>query len=165
MAEVQEKKIKFCDKSYDLDELEAEFAFGNGTTLTLKKSDVSAETWDRLALHGAGQKVGDSFAGAAGDFAVGIASAQGVIDQLRAGQWTAARGEGEGKPRMGELIEALARVKGMTTEEVTNKLAAKSEEEIKNLRKAPAVALAISEIKTEKLKAKLAGSAADVKLD
>ena len=68
------KTIRFCNKEYDMDTGIVEFQFGNGKTLTLDSNAVSEDTRKQLMLHGISQKVGDSFAGAKGDFASGIQS-------------------------------------------------------------------------------------------
>src|SRR5688572_20158883 len=93
----EEKKPKFCDKSWN-DQGIVTFKFGNGTVLEFDTNKVNDETKLDLRCHGASQKIGDSFAGVKGNYAEGIANAQGVIDQLYAGEWTADR-EG-GAPRL-----------------------------------------------------------------
>lgn len=103
-------KVKFCEKSWDESGV-VSFTFGNGTVLAFDTNKVSAQTQLDLRCHGASQKIGDSFAGAKGNFAEGIASAQAVIDQLYADKWSADR-EG-GAPRLGELAAAIARIKGV----------------------------------------------------
>lgn len=112
------KRPKFCSKEYEIDTGLASFEFGNGTTLELNVYELPEETQKQLMLHGALQKVGDSYAGAKGDFGTGVSSAQSVIDQLKAGEWTGG-GDAVGRPRIKDLAEALARVKGMSVEEVT----------------------------------------------
>lgn len=67
-----------------------------------------------LALHGASQKIGDSYAGAGGDFAAARKTAQAVIDNLYAGDWKAARAAGE--PRLTLIVSALALATGQSEE-------------------------------------------------
>jgi hypothetical protein len=110
------KAPKFCEKEYDLDTGLVSFAFGNGQVLEIDSNSLSAEMQKQLMLHGISQKVGDSFAGAKGNFVEGIAAAKAVIEQLSQGIWRAARGEGEARPRLGELASAIARIKGVTQE-------------------------------------------------
>ena len=85
------------------------FAFANGKDLTFDPAIVSPEIVTALMLHGASQKIGDSFAGSE-SVEEAYADASEVLDQLYAGQWKAARAAGE--PRTGLLVEALARISG-----------------------------------------------------
>lgn len=111
------KTPKFAEKDYDPETGVASFDFGNGKSLRVDVSELNEEIRTRLMFHGLLQKVGDSYAGAKGDYAKALESAQSVIDQLKSGEWRAARGEGGTGPRLGELAEALARIKGVTVEE------------------------------------------------
>ena len=86
------KAPKFAKKEYDLDTKVVSVEFGNGTVLELNCSELSPEMQTQLMLHGAAQKVGDSYAGVKGNFNEGISNAQSVIDQLKAGEW---RGAGD----------------------------------------------------------------------
>src|SRR3970040_2198111 len=83
------EKVKFCDKNWDESGV-VSFTFGNGTKLEFVVNKGDPETRLHLPCHGASQKIGDSFAGAKGNYAEGISSAQAVIDQLYAGEWNAA---------------------------------------------------------------------------
>jgi len=107
------KAPKFCEKEYDLDTGLTSFTFGNGQVLDLDSNALSPEMQKQLMLHGISQKVGDSFAGAKGNFMDGISAAKSVIEQLMQGVWRSARGEGEARPRLGELAEAIARIKSV----------------------------------------------------
>ena len=109
----KDSKVKFCEKEYDLDTGVVSFTFGNGEVVEVDVNQLPEQTRKQLMLHGVSQKVGDSFAGAKGNFMEGISAAKSVIEQLVAGIWRSARGEGEARPRLGELAEAIARIKGV----------------------------------------------------
>lgn len=146
---------KIAEKALDLDSKSVEFTFADGTVLAVSLGELSADIQLHLALHGIGQKVGDAYSGAKGDVAVAKASAQAVIDQLKSGEWRAARGEGEAKPRVGELAEAIARIKGVAVEEVAKSLAGASDEQRKALRANDRVKAIIQVIRAEKAQKKL----------
>lgn len=119
-------------------------------------SKVSEDILIRLALHGASQKIGDSYSGA-GDEADPVAYAESAIDdtiaQLYAGDW---RVSGTGGPRVSDLAKALSRINGKPVEENQTSLAAASDEQKKAMRKHPKVALALAEIAEENAKARKA---------
>ena len=112
-AATEAAKVKFCEKEYDLDTGVVSFTFGNGEVVEVDVNQLPEQMRKQLMLHGVSQKVGDSFAGAKGNFMEGISAAKSVIEQLVAGIWRSARGEGEARPRLGELAEAIARIKGV----------------------------------------------------
>lgn len=149
-----DKKVKFCDKDYDLDTGIVYFAFGNGTTLECDSNAIPEETRKQLMLHGISQKVGDSFAGVKGDFAQGIGNAQDVIDQLKAGVWKADR-EGDARPRLAELAEAIARIKQVPLEAATAAVEKGTDEQRKQWRSNAKVKAVIATIRAEKAAAEL----------
>ncbi len=155
------KPPKFAKKEYDLDTKVVSIEFGNGKVLELDCNDLSDEMKVQLMLHGAAQKVGDSYAGAKGNFNVGIESAQGVIDQLKAGEW---RGAGdEARPRLAELAAAIARIRGLDKDEAgMAKVTAAVEKADDNQRKAwrsnPQVKAMIAQQRAEKAAAALEGA-------
>ena len=149
-AGAEATKPKFCDKDYDLDTGIVYFSFGNGKTLEFDTNRASEEIRKTLLLHGASQKIGDSFAGAKGNFALGLQSAQDVIDQLYSGAWKAGRGEGEARPRLAELAEAIARIKSVDLERATAAVEKATDEQRKAWRLNGKVKLAIAEIRAEK---------------
>lgn len=157
-ATAEVAKIKFCDKDFDPENLSVEFTFGNGETLTLLRSEVSDEIWNRAALHGILQKAGDSYAGAKGDYGVGVSACRSVLDGLRKGVWNAGREEGEGKPKLQELAEAMARIKQLAVDVALTKVAALDDDTRKALRAHPQVKLAVAQIRAEKAAAALAAA-------
>lgn len=145
-----EAKTKFCDKEYDLDTGINYFAFGNGKQLEFDSNRCSDEIRKQLMLHGAAQKIGDSFAGAKGNFALGIESAQDVIDQLYAGVWKAGRGEGDSRPRLAELAEAISRIKQVELERATAAVEKATDEQRKAWRLNAKVKAVIAQVRAEK---------------
>lgn len=149
-AAAEVKTPKFCDKDYDLDTGVAFFSFGNGKVLEFDTNRCSEEIRKTLLLHGASQKIGDSFAGAKGNFALGLQSAQDVIDQLYAGAWSAGRGEGDARPRLAELAEAISRIKSVVLERATAAVEKATDEQRKAWRLNAKVKSVIATIRAEK---------------
>lgn len=163
------KEPKFCEVEYDLDSKSVSFSFGNGKALALGLDELNAEMQLRTALHGINQKVRDSFAGVKGDYSKGIENAQGVIDQLKEGQWRAARGEGEAKPRIAELAAAIARLKGIDLEVATKAATEASDDKRKEWRAHPRIKATIAAIRAEEAQRALeaataGGQVADIAL-
>lgn len=152
------KKVRFCNKEYDMDTGVVDFQFGNGKTLQIDSSAIPEDTRKQLMLHGISQKVGDSFAGVKGNFAEGIQNAKDTIEQLLAGVWKADR-EGDAKPRLAELAAAIARLKGVELEKATAAVEAASEEQRKGWRANLKVKNAIAQIRAENAAAALAAAA------
>lgn len=161
MSENTETKApKFCDKSAEGSVVS--FKFGNGKELTLDVSTLDESIQTELMLHGALQKIGDSYAGAAGDFDFAIGNATKVIDNLVAGNWKAAREGGEAKPKTGELAEAIARIKQIEVAAAAEIVNGLSDEQRKAIRAKDAVKAAIAAIRYEKAQAKAAKSGDDL---
>lgn len=146
-------KTKFAEKEYDVETMQGSIAFGDGTSMDFEVSKLPEEVIRTLTLHGLMQKLGDSYAGAKGDFATAKSSVQQVWDQLVAGQWRAARASGEAKPRTTELAAAIARVTGKDLLEVQQKVQDADDAKRKAWRGLPAVAAAIAEIRAERARA------------
>ena len=143
------KKVRFCSKEYDMDTGVVEFTFGNGKVLTIDSNSVPEETRKQLMLHGISQKVGDSFAGVKGNFVEGVANAGDTIAQLLAGVWKSDR-EGDARPRLAELAEAIARIKGVELEAATKAVEAGTDEQRKGWRSNAKVKSVIATIRAEK---------------
>lgn len=141
---------KFCDKQLDLDAKVIEFTFSDGTVITADIGSLSAEIQLQLMMHGASQKLGDSYASAKGNVSEGVASLQKTIETLQSGSWTAGRADGETKPRTTELAEALARIKGIDIAAAQAAVEAADEEKRKTLRSHPKVKAVIAAIRAEK---------------
>lgn len=114
----------------------------------VRREDVE-RVWDQLALHGLKQKVGDAAAKEAGATAAEkLAAMQQVVDSLKRGEWNA-RGAGAG----GLVVEAIARVKGLSVEEALERWRELSEADKDAVRKHPAIKAAVAEIRAERLAA------------
>lgn len=130
-------------------------------TFDLKK--VSAEMIERLALHGASQKIGDSYAGAkdSGEdpLAYARAAIKDTIKQLYSKEndgndtWSVTR-SGTGAPRTSILIQAYAQVKGISIEEAQELIGALNDEEKKVVAGAKKVAAAMAQIRADQAAAK-----------
>jgi hypothetical protein len=91
-----------------LDGSTIKFAFANGKELVADVGAFPTNIVNRLALHGAAQKIGDSYAGdSTADEA--YASAAKVLAALNAGNWGTEREASEPTPAL--LMEAIARFK------------------------------------------------------
>lgn len=148
-TEVQEeKKVKFCDKSAEGNIIT--FAFGDGENITLDVSELDEEVQRGAMIHGILQKGGDSYAGAAGDYAFAKAALRKVLDNLLAGNWKAERAAGEGKPKTGELALAIAELKGIEVAQAQTAIEAMTEEQVKGVRAHPVVKAKIAELRARK---------------
>jgi hypothetical protein len=117
-------------------------------------------------MHGASQKLGDSYASAKGSVADGVASLKRTIDTLTSGNWTAGRSDGETKPRTTELAQALAEIKGVDIATAQAAVENADEDKRKAWRGHPKVKAVIASIRAAKAAAKLAKAEdEDVDLD
>lgn len=137
------------------------WTFPDETKETFDLTKVNDGIKVRLSLHGASQKVGDSYAGAAQSGVDPIEYAKqavkDTIAQLYAGDWRAA--SAVGGPRVNDLAVALSRVTGEPLEgdEGTIALvAAMTDEDKKVYRKKPKIAAALALIAAERAAAKAA---------
>jgi hypothetical protein len=130
--------MAFIEKEYDLDTKSSTFTLGKtetapGEVIEFDTSELSAEMRDTLMLHGLNQKLGDSIASIKGKLAkergcetkevpdadvlpAAIEALNDLWTQLKNNDWRAARGEGESKPRIGEVATALARLQNIAVE-------------------------------------------------
>jgi len=130
---------------------EIKFTFSDDTSETFNMSEVKPDMAVRLALHGAAQKIGDSYAGAAATedpLAYAKQSVKETIAQLYAGDWRVSGGGGG--PRVNELAIAISRAGGEPLEECIEFVGAMTDEDKKVWRKKPKVALALAQIAAEK---------------
>lgn len=149
MSETQQEKPKFCEKEYDLDTKLVSFSFGNGAKLDLDVSTLSPEMQVQLMLHGAAQKIGDSYAGVKGNYAEGVQAAKDVIEQLKAGEWRAGRDD-SARPRLAELAGAIARIKGVDFAKADAAVQGASEDQRKEWRSNAKVKAEIAKMRAEK---------------
>ncbi len=126
------------------------WTFDDGSTQTFDLTKCSAEIQKRLALHGASQKGGDSYAGAAGEsdpLAYAKASVADVIAQLYAGEW---RATSAGPRGPSDLALAVSRALGQTVEEASAMLEELDDEGKKALRGKPKVKAQLAAIRAQK---------------
>lgn len=142
----------------------ATLTYGDDTQLVAELSALSQDIINRLALHGLGQKLVDSYASAkkaveSGEYESEIEYAkecsQEVWSNLTGGIWSAKR-SGSGGPRSSQLAQAIAEVTGQDLQEVINKLATLDEEVKKAYAKKPKVQIALLRIRAAAEAAKLA---------
>ena len=164
MAEVtseatdESKKPPFCTVGQGSKESVLAFTFGDNsrTVVDIDLDDLDEDISGQLLVHGLTQKGRDSFASAKGDYAFAIGSVQKVFANLRSGQWNASRASGgDGKPKTGELAEAIANLKKMPLEQVQTAVEAATDEARKAWRKNPSVAAEVLSIRSAKAKARV----------
>ena len=156
-AAAETKKAPFAKKTYN-DEtgiVSITFSDPQGTVVELDTSKCSDEIRTLLMLHGASQKIGDSYAGVKGNYAEGINNAKAVVQQLLAGEWKAT-GEERG-PRLQELAEAIARIKGASVEAALKAVEAATDEQRAAWRSNAQVKAAIAQGRAEKAQKALEG--------
>jgi hypothetical protein len=158
MAENEVEKVRFSTRGFDEDSGVCFFEFGNGTRLEFDPKKCSDQIRFWLTSHGGVQKIGDSYASAKGNYGEAVANAQAVIDALYAGDWGPGR---EGGPRLAELAEAIARIKGTDLDKTRQAVEAATDEQRRNWRSNAKVRHAIAAIKAEKAQKALEASAAE----
>lgn len=139
------------------------FNFSNGQTLVADLNPLSEDIRLRLALHGLAQKIGDSYAFGAGEVhtaeeAYSAASAQ--YSALCAGDWGRVRGAGSDESTLFEEAYLRVNISGIpgvcparpefTLADARAKLAEKTDEQKKSLKKLPAIVAAMGEIRVER---------------
>jgi len=154
---------KVASKVLDFESKGVEFEFSGKEPQLIKLEDFSPDIQLHLALHGLSQKLGDAYSSSKGDVDVAQTMFNDALAQLKAGDWRAARGEGESKPRTTELAEAVARIKGLPVDEVNAALKEASDEQLKTMRSNERVKATIAVIRAEKAQARLEKLEADGK--
>jgi hypothetical protein len=130
-------------------------AFANGAILTVSTDNLAPEIIAQATMHGLKQKLVDAAAlsrdrntGRAASIDAKYDAVIAVYDRLLAGQWN--------KPRDGAsngtlLAQALVRLTGRTLEAVREQLAKLTDEQKAALEKTPNVALAVLDIKRDRI--------------
>jgi hypothetical protein len=85
-----------------------DFNFSEGTVLSMLVASVPETLRDRLICHGLSQKIGDSYAGAAGNVADAIDWAQTTIELLTNGEWSERKEGAVARPT--RIVNAVIRV-------------------------------------------------------
>lgn len=153
------KTPRFASKDWDDAFESAEnqklvISFSNGETVEFDGALVEDElTRHRLFMHGASQKIGDSYASVKGDHKQAKANAEEVINLLYSGEWTGER-EGGG-PRLAELAEAIAKIKGVDVERARAAVEAATKEERETWRSNAKVKATVAQIRAERAAANL----------
>lgn len=145
-------------KSYDLEALTHTITYDDGSTATIALSELSDSMRDQLALHGLGQKRGDSYAGAAkASEEEGITvedyckvAVEKIDENLRAGNFNAGGGGGI---RGGIFVEALSTALSKPQDEVLELVKSWDEDKIKQVKKHPQVKNAMLQIRAKRAEA------------
>lgn len=146
-----------------------EFKFEDGTSQTFELARVPEPTQRWLAVHGASQKVGDTYAGAAkapNPLEYAKECVAEMIAALYAGETGVAR-EGGTSQRVTIFAEALVRVTGQTLEAVQAFIASMDDAKRKEWESKKKVQLAMATITAERAaaKAKALAESADAEGD
>ena len=135
-------------------------AFDNGQTLSLSANQLTEEIRNAALMHGLKQKLVDAAAisrnpdtGRSATTEDKYNAVREVYDRLLSGQWNKQREGGAGGASGGLLFRALSRLYvAKTPEQIRAFLEAKSDAEKATLRKLPAVAAIIEQLKAESAK-------------
>lgn len=132
-----------------------QFILGNGTKASLSLKELTPEMVERLAIHGLSQKGGDAASGMskARDFAGALNAIATTLDNLRNGLWSSRTGGGTS-----DLVLAIAKLKGVSEEEAAAAVFKATEEQLKDLRKHPAVKEAIAKLQAARAKEQAKGA-------
>lgn len=114
-------------------------------SVTVRFSDLSEQTRERLLIHGLAQKLADAGAASAGTPASERwARICQMADTLKRGGWTLA------PDRVPLLAEALARLKGCSADEARQRLNRLPEDQRKALEAHPAIKAEVARIRAER---------------
>lgn len=166
--------MAFIDREYDLDNASAEVSVSGNTVLNVGYSDFPPEIVKQGFLYGITKKMVDAVASIKGSLAkersvetkdisdtdaeyvqAVISGLKEIYEQLKAGEWRAARGEGEAKPRVLEIAEAISRLRSMPIAEAEALCRGVEKEKLATWRKHPQIQLAIAQIRQERAAARL----------
>lgn len=150
-------RIKVAEKSYDEDEGTFSIVFSDGSESEVSLESLPANIVRLLALHGLSQKLGDSYASVKGNVGEAKEKYEGVLTQLRAGEWRKTRAEGgEGQTKVTELAAAIARFRNAPIEKANAVIAAATPEQKKAWQANAQIKAIIATIRAEKAAAKAA---------
>lgn len=138
-------------KAFDATRRVCTFTAADGTEQVFNPwaEEVTDATREQLLIHGALQKIGDSYSGAGSEDdpeAYAKQRVQDLIAQLYANQW---RASGEGGTKHSVLVRAFALASGITVEEAAEVVGKMDEAEQKALRVKPKIKVALEKIKLE----------------
>jgi hypothetical protein len=150
------QEINVVKKFVDIEARTIRFDFDAGEPVVFELSKVSERLRTvELPMHGASQKLGDSYAGAGDEpdpDAFARASVVRVRDSLYAGDWRSA----SAAPRGGILTLAYQRASGCTAEEAATLIAGLTDVERKEMKKKKKIKTQIERIEVERKLAKIA---------
>lgn len=135
------------------------FAFEGGATYTIKAGDFPADIIPGMTLHGAGQKLRDTYAG---DESVADAeeSFTTMLERLKSGEWVTERtGLGPSPVLLIEAIKAAKAKAGQPFDEATAKEKYKTKEAREKALSVPVVKAEYERLRAERQAAKAAAAA------
>jgi hypothetical protein len=135
------------------------FLFEDTTEQPVDLISLTDEMKFRLMVHGASQKIGDSYAGAKSEpdpVAFAKTAVSETIDQIVKGLW---RVTASGGPRVTDLATVFAKVNGFSIEEAVEFVGGLTDEDVKALRKKPKIAAGLATLAAERAVAKAAAAA------
>lgn len=130
------------------------YTMADGTKGSFAYHSLSEPVKVMLGLHGLEQKVFDSIAGDTKKGATNeqlVATLAKTYEPLTQGEWSGKRGSSEG-PGLPLLTEAMARMAGVSLDEMGKRLAATTIETRREIAKIPDVAANIAAIRAERAK-------------
>jgi len=148
------KEIVLNDKDEPTGEIK--WTFSDGSTETFNVASVNDTIKGRLALHGASQKIGDSYAGAASSpdpLAYAKAAVKETIAQLYAGEWRATVSAG---PKVNDLAIAISRATGESLDDSIELVDAMTDDDKKVWRGKAKIKLELAKLVQERNAAKIA---------
>ena len=168
--------MAFIEKEYDVDQKSSSIAVG-GDVQEFDTAELPEDIRTTLMLHGLNQKLGDACASIKGAIAKAtgretkdvpdeevkpkaIEALKELWAQLVGGDWRVAKGEGEAKPRVGEVAQAISRLQNISIDQAQSLVAGVDKEKLAKWRAHPQMKLAIAQIRQEKAAAKLAAEMA-----
>lgn len=142
------KKGTICSKIVDFDNQTVTFHFAHGTEVVVSLSDFDAAGQAHLAVDGIRHTLGDSYASAE--------TSQEAEERLKAkleaaltGDWTVRTSEGT--PRVSITVEALARVRNISTDQALELWNGLDEAKRKAVAAVPAIKSTVLDIRRERL--------------
>jgi hypothetical protein len=137
-------------KLVNLEEGTVTFSFEDGSSQVFDLSKAE-NVLRNLALHGASQKIGDSYAGAGDEsdpLAYAKAAVADMIGRLYSGDWRQAASGGAKRASL--LVLAFAEASGRTVDEATEVVEGLGDDEKKALNAKPKIKAIIARIKAER---------------